>query len=159
MKRAAFVLTAVLLAGLSSPASAAEISRSLPVGVSVGSVWEVIGPFCAIAKWHPVVESCSEEVIDGATYRRLVTVDGAELLEKQLAHDDAITTYSYSIVESPLPVENYVSTLTVTDASGRTRITWQSTFAPKGVSEPDAVNVIAGIYDAGLLALKKRFGQ
>jgi hypothetical protein len=36
---------------------------------------------------------------------------------------------------------------------------WSSTFEPAGASEPEAVKVIRGIYEAGFENLRKMFGQ
>jgi hypothetical protein len=95
---------------------------------------------------------------DGAKIRTLTTKDGAVIVEKLTQWDDAGHAYGYAILESPLPVANYVSTIAVKDGAeaGTAAITWSSTFDPKGASEADASKVIGGIYDAGLSSLKAK---
>ena len=72
-----------------------------------------------------------------------------------MARDDAGRSYTYAILESPLPVADYESTIRVLDEGG-TVIAWNGTFAAKGAPDADAVAVIAGIYDAGLASLAEK---
>jgi hypothetical protein len=51
-------------------------------------------------------------------------------------------------VESPLPVENYRSTLSVMSEGDGAMIMWDGSFDAKGASDADAEGVIAGIYKA-----------
>ena len=67
-------------------------------------------------------------------------------------------SYRYAIEQSPLPVADYRSTLSVAEAGGKARVTWSSSFRPRGASEQEAARVVTGVYDAGLEALRKRFG-
>ena len=63
-------------------------------------------------------------------------------------------SYSYQIVESPLPVSGYESTLAVMDSGGGSMITWSGDFAAKGAPDDQALEVISGIYEAGLNRLR-----
>jgi hypothetical protein len=150
-------MRAVLVAGLitlGGPAMAAEVTRSIEIDAAPGRVWQTMGAFCSIADWHPVIAKCEEERIGGEPHRRLTTLDGGVLIEKLLSHDVDGMSYSYAIIESPLPVSNYESTIRVSEQGGKAVVTWRSTFEPKGTSEAEAVTVITGIYDAGLEKLK-----
>lgn len=149
----------VLLAGASTLAQAAEVSRNVSVDANPTEVWQVIGPFCAIADWYPGIETCEEELIGGTDHRRLGTADGGEFLEKLLQHDDASMSYSYAILEGPLPVADYSANLSVKDDGGDTVIVWQCSFEPAGVSEEEAMAVMTGVFDGGLEALRERFAK
>ena len=61
-------------------------------------------------------------------------------------------SYSYRIIESPLPVANYASTIAVEDEGGTT-IVWTGKFDAKGAPDADAIGVIEGIYQGGLDSL------
>ena len=79
-----------------------------------------------------------------------------EKLEK--AKEDG-QSYSYSIVESPLPVANYNATIKVTEAEGGgCTIEWSSEFEAEGAPEIDATEAIEGIYQACFDNLRKMFG-
>jgi len=159
MRDSTFIAGILLpLVGGTGAVMAAEVSRTATVNASPAEVWRVIGPFCAISDWYPGITTCAEERIGGATHRRLVTQDGAQFLEKLLEHDEAGMRYSYTIEQSPLPVADYRSTLAVAEAGGMAQLTWSSSFSPKGASEQEAEEVVTGVYDGGLEALRKRFG-
>src|SRR5262245_57557370 len=101
---------ASLTAGIST-ASADSLTRSIDVKGTPATVWSMIGPFCAIKDWHPLVGTCTE---DGKTppTRTLVTKDGkVTFVETQTARDDAQHTYSYNFVSSPFPVTEYIGTI------------------------------------------------
>jgi len=141
---------------LANPAAALEVSQSVEVQAPPEQVWALIGGFCSIAKWHPVVKQCSESQDDGAALRRLTTTDGAVLVEKRVQYSDEGMSYTYTIVDSPLPVAGYTSTLAVMGMGDGSMITWSGEFAAKGAPDEQAKDVIAGIYEAGLQALKDR---
>ena len=73
-----------------------------------------------------------------------------------MQYSDEGMSYTYVIVDSPLPVADYVSTLAVMGSGGGSMITWSGEFAAEGAPDAKAVEVISGIYQAGLAALKER---
>ncbi len=129
-----------------------RVERWLDLDADPAAVWAVIGDFGALADWHPAVEKCELVTIDGDVHRHLTLIDGALLLERLEETGDDF--YRYSIVEGPLPVADYLSTLTCFAHEGGCRVFWSSTFEPL---TPDADQVIAGIYEAGLASLRDRF--
>lgn len=160
---AAAVLSIWSVGGLSnaiSPASAAELIRSADVAATPSAVWSTIGPFCAIKDWHPVVGACTEDGKAPPT-RTLVTKDGkVTFVETQVARNEAGRTYSYNFVSSPFPVTEYVGTIRVSEnGSGMSTITWHGVYTPVSGKEKDAEAAFAGVYEAGLAALKTRFGK
>jgi uncharacterized protein YndB with AHSA1/START domain len=150
--RSTVLLVAVVL--FATPAAALQVSQSVEVAAPPEKVWDTISGFCSIAKWHPVVKQCTESAQNGAEMRKLETADGGVLVEKRVQYSDEGMSYTYVIVDSPLPVSNYVSTLAVMGSGDGSMITWSGEFAAKGAPEAKAVEVITGIYQAGLKALK-----
>ena len=146
------LLTTLVVAAFATPALALEVKKEKEIAATPDKAWAAIGEFCAIAKWHPVIASCETSTKDGATFRTLTTKDGAKFLEKLTAEDKAGHSYSYAIVESPLPVANYVSTLAakLDDDGDETELVWSSTFDAKGVPDDKAKEIVGGIYEAGL---------
>lgn len=153
------VFFSCMLMSLTGIAGAAEVSRNILVNAEASAVWQEVGPFCAIADWYPGIETCTEEELDGDLHRRLLTADGGEFLEKQLAHDDHAMSYSYAIMAGPLPVKEYEATFSVEESGDQAVIVWESTFEPDGVSGEEATNIMAGVYDTGLEAVKERFAR
>ena len=148
--------TALLLATglIAVPAQALEVRQTVAVTAPPEQVWQVIGDFCAIADWHPVVGQCAQSEQNGVAMRTLTTVDSGVLVEKRVQYSDEGMSYTYEIVESPLPVTDYVSTLAVMAGADGSLITWSGEFAAKDAPDEQAIEVISGIYQTGLAALK-----
>jgi len=132
----------------------AKVSRSVTLNAPYAEVWGVIGNFQGLADWHPAAESVTKEDIGGTEHRRIALNGGGEILEA--LHSEGDGHYSYTIVESPLPVTGYLSMLSAGEQDGKTVVTWGSTF--EGTAE-GAEDVVAGIYEAGFGALTERFGS
>ena len=139
----------------------AKVSLSTTLPVPARTVWDAIGGFNSLAKWHPAVAKSEETKEGAATIHRLTLHGGGSIVERLEGKDDKKRTYSYSIVAGPLPVAAYRATLHVEEnKDGKSsQVEWSSTFEPSGASEPEAVKVIRGIYEAGFENLRKMFGQ
>jgi len=148
------ILLAVLLTG--SSAMALDVKKSVDVAAAPDKAWAALGDFCGIGTWHPAVAKCDLQQKNGKTLRLLSLNGGGSILEQQAAWDDAGHSYGYTIVESPLPVANYASTIAVTANGAGSTITWSGRFDAKDAPDDKAKDVIAGIYDAGLSALKEK---
>ena len=97
------------------------------------------------------------ELEEGGTVRKVTLVYGVTILEKLEYHSDESRECSYSIVTSPLQVANYMATLKVTKHEEGSQVEWSGEFDPSGVSESEAVELVQGIYRAGLDHLKLVF--
>lgn len=138
-------------------AAALEVASSATVAGKPDAVWQKIGDFCAIQTWHPAISKCAQSEEGGATYRTLTTSDGGTVKEKLVEHTD--TSYTYDIIDLPLPVENYRATISVSAEGDRTRVDWKSSFDAKGKSDSEAKDVISGIYKAGLDKIAEMSGN
>ena len=136
-----------------------NLSTTLPVPARI--VWDAIGGFNSLARWHPAVAKSEETKQGAATIRRLTLHGGGSIVERLEAKDERKRTYTYSIVSGPLPVTGYEARLHVEEhKDGKScTVEWSSTFEPSGASEPEAVKVIRGIYEAGFESLRKMFGK
>jgi hypothetical protein len=137
----------------------ARVQESQSLKASVDEVWAVVGGFDALPDWHPAVKGSTLE--QGGRVRRLQLGDGNALIERLQAFSESERSYAYSIEQGPLPVARYRSLVRVSEEPGRIgcRVDWSGEFSPAGVSESEAVDIIAGIYRAGLDQLGQRFGR
>ena len=133
-----------------------KVSMTQDLNVSADQLWQMIGHFNALPDWHPAVEK-SELKEEGQT-RKLSLAGGGTIIEKLEHKDDHSRTYTYSIVDSPLPVKNYTSTIKVTGSGDSATVEWSSEFDAAGMPENDAMKAIQGVYEEGLNNLKKMFG-
>ena len=137
----------------------AKVSLSSHYPVSPEAIWQMIGSFNSLPEWHPAVAKCEIETEGDTTLRRLHLVGGGTILEKLEKSDKDGQSYTYSILESPLPVANYTSTIRVSEGEGGgCTIEWSSEFEAEGAPENDATKVIEGIYQTGFDNLRKMFG-
>ncbi|RAI00974.1 SRPBCC family protein [Acuticoccus sediminis] len=149
----ALTLGTSLAALVAGPSLAADAARSVTTSAAPAAAWEAVGDFCAIATWHPAVAKCELSEHDGTMRRTLSLEGGGTIVEDLVGRDDDAMEYTYKIIESPLPVANYESTIVVTADGDGSRIDWTGSFDPSGASEDEAVKVIDGIYEAGLTGI------
>lgn len=154
MRRAAMMFVAVAALGVSGCGdSSIEVRKAVDVNAEPEAVWAAIGGWCAINDWHPAIEQCEATEEDGETRRVLTTGDGGKINERQTDKDDM--SYTYKIIDSPLPVENYKAKFAVEKGSdGGSKVSWEASFDPKGDAKK-AEETIAGIFDAGMTGIKK----
>ena len=132
----------------------AKVDMKTNLNVTADEVWKLIGGFNTLPDWHPAIEK--SELEEEGSMRRLSLAGGGTIMEKLEKLDDNERVYSYSIIDSPLPVSNYKATIRVKeDDEGKTTVEWSSEFEAKGAAENEAMDVIAGIYQAGFDNLKK----
>lgn len=93
-----------------------EVYVSAIIDASLEKVWEVIRDFNALPHWHPLVATSrieDDRPADaiGCIRNFQVAGSGETIREQLLALSEVEHFYTYSILESPLPVKDYVATL------------------------------------------------
>ncbi|ELY3087617.1 SRPBCC family protein [Klebsiella aerogenes] len=135
----------------------ANTTVSIGIPASVDQVWQLMGGFDSLPDWLPFIPK--SVVSEGGRVRTLTTSDGGTVIERLEAFDNRQRSYSYSIIQAPFPVVDYLSTIAVvaTADSNITRVEWSGSFTPVNVSDADAEALFSGIYRDGLQALKNNF--
>jgi hypothetical protein len=135
-----------------------EVCRELRLATSAERVWRLVGDFCPTRQWNADIVSCriaSGSNNERGAVRELTVRNGATVRERLVGRDSAARSFSYVIDQSPLPVENYYATLSVSDANGGSVVRWKCTFeAAPGADIAAARAIIEGIYDVGLKSLR-----
>lgn len=128
----------------------AEVKVSKRYEVPRQTMWERIGDPAKISEWHPAIETT--EMRDGGKTRIDTIAGGGRVSETIL--EQAERHHTYRIDESPLPVANLIGTIRVRDESEDACIVeWDATFEPIAIPENEAVELVRGIFQAGLDAL------
>ncbi len=127
--------------------------------VSPDRIWELIGGFGSLPDWIPVIATL--DLKKGGRVRRFSTTDGAEFTERLVSFDEAQRSYTYEIVQAPIPVGDYRSNLSVrkNDTERGSVVEWSGEFKPIGVSEQEAISLVSGIYRNGLDAIGRHFAD
>ncbi|HEX5079847.1 MAG TPA: SRPBCC family protein [Geminicoccaceae bacterium] len=144
----------------------ARAHASSVINAPIERVWEHIRDFNALPDWNPGIASSVIE--DGGPsdrvgcIRRLELKGGGTIREQLLELSDLGHHYSYSILESPLPVANYRATLRLRKISdgNRTFGEWSATFdpnPPEKQAEAEAM-ISKAVFQGGFDAIKKHFG-
>jgi hypothetical protein len=133
----------------------ATASAFIDIPASADQVWQLIGGFNSLPDWLPFIPH--SELSEGGRVRSLQTADGAVVVERLQAFDDAAKTYSYSIVQAPFPATDYLAIIRVEAQGQGARVTWSGQFAPVGVSDEEVVALFTGIYQGGLEALRANY--
>ena len=128
----------------------------------VEAVWGVLRDFNGHDKWHPPV--AESQVERGWTSDRVGCVrrfrlrDGSELRERLLTLSDADLAYSYCLLDTPIPLFNYVAhvrLMPVTDGD-RTFWEWESRFTTRAGEEAQMTGMVGEqIYQAGFDAIRR----
>ncbi|ACB78319.1 conserved hypothetical protein [Methylorubrum populi BJ001] len=139
-----------LMALVTTPAFALEVTKTTTVAASPDKVWKTIGGFCGIGDWHPVVEKCALSKKGDKEERTLSLKGGGTIVEQEQSRDDKKMDYTYTILSGPLPVEDYKSTIMVEKDGSGSKVTWTGNFKAKGAPDDKAKEAIAGVYEAGL---------
>jgi hypothetical protein len=129
----------------------ATASASIDIPASADQVWQLIGGFNSLPDWLPFIPH--SVLSEGGRVRSLQTADGAVVVERLEAFDNAAKTYSYSILQAPFPATDYLATISVEAQGQGSRVTWSGRFAPVDVSEEEVAALFTGIYQGGVEAL------
>lgn len=157
----------VALLGLFPAASALagntlKVDESIILAAKPAEVWKVLGDYGKLEGWHPVI--AKTEITKGTNnrvgaVRSLETKDGAKIVEELLSYDTKKMSMAYKFIESPLPVTDYRSMLSVVPAGKGSRVRWQGSFKANGVEDSKAREIFVGIYKAGFDGLRQQFGE
>ena len=142
-----------------------KVVKSTILDAPVETVWEVLRDFNGHDQWHPIVQ---DSVIEkGWTADRIGCVrrfhlqDGAELRELLLTLSDADMAFSYCLLDTPVPLLNYVAHVRlapVTDGD-MTFWHWESRFdTPEGREAELRQMVSQNVYQGGFDAIRAHLG-
>ena len=143
-----------------------KIVRSTIIDAPIERVWAVLRDFNSHDQWHAVVDESRIEAGQSSSQLGCVRAfrlkDGNFIREQLLTLDDVQHKSTYCIVESTVPLQRYVATVTlkpVTDGQ-RTFWHWESTFATPPGRERELRDMVAqGVYEAGFENLRRHLRQ
>ena len=142
-----------------------KVSKSTILEAPVETVWEVLRDFNGHDQWHPIV---ADSVIEKGwpsdrvgCVRRFHLQDGSELRELLLTLSDADMAFSYCLLDTPLPLLNYVAHVRlapVTDGD-MTFWHWESRFDTPAGREAELQQLVAeNVYQGGFDAIRAHLG-
>jgi len=144
----------------------AKVYTSTVIAAPVADVWRVVRDFNGLPDWTPfVADSRIEQNMPSdkiGCIRNFTLKDGGRIREQLLGLSDYDFTCTYSILESPMGVENYIATLSlspITDGNA-TFAEWQAEFDCEPDREAALIQQVGGgVFQGAFDALKSRFGR
>lgn len=140
-----------------------RVYASSVIDAPAAKVWEKVRDFNALPRWHPRIRESRIE--NGEPSDKVGCVrdfrlqNGDRLREKLLGLSDYDMFCTYSILESPMPLTDYIATLRLTPISDgdRTFIEWTAEFDCAAEAAAELVDGIGNnVFQAGFDALKRQ---
>ena len=143
----------------------ARVYVSSVVPAPASRVWERVRDFNGLPKWHPRIrDSRIEDALPSdkvGCIRNFNLQNGDNIREQLLGLSDYDMFCTYAILDSPMPLEDYIATLRLTPVTEGDRcfVEWSAEFSCDPNEEQDLVSGIGGnVFQAGFDALKRHFG-
>lgn len=143
----------------------ARVFISSVIKAPAAKVWERVRDFNGLPKWHPRIRDSRIE--DGlpsdkvGCIRNFNLQNGDNIREQLLGLSDYDLFCTYGILESPMPLTDYVATLRLTPITDGDRCfaEWSAEFDCDPANETDLVSGIGtNVFQGGFDALKRHFG-
>ena len=144
----------------------ASVYVSSVINASADKVWDRVRDFNALAVWHPRIRDSRIEESQPADkigcIRNFNLQNGDNIREQLLGLSDYDKFCTYAILESPMPLTDYVATLRLTPITDGDRCftEWSADFLCAPDVEADLTHGIAtNVFQGGFDALKRHFGE
>jgi len=143
----------------------ARVYVSDVIDAPVDKVWALARDYNGHGDWHPII--ARSEIEEGrpsdqvGCVRAFTTADGGFLRERLLSFSDREHSFTYSILESPMPIENYVASFRCTPVTegDRTFVEWWAEFDVDPKDEADIRQRVGrNTFAAGIRAIAERVG-
>ncbi|OYY12836.1 MAG: MxaD family protein [Rhizobiales bacterium 35-68-8] len=139
-----------------------HVVRSTIIDTPVDRLWSVLRDFNGHDKWHPIVAWSEIERANPSDrvgcVRRFQLRDGSELREQLLTLSDLEMTFSYCLLDTLIPLFNYVAhvrLLPVTDGN-RSFWHWESRFTTPPGREAELTRIVGDeVYTNGIEAVRR----
>lgn len=131
------------------------LNANIPAPAS--EVWKVVGDFNGLTKFSPAIAQSTVEGEGVGALRTLQLAEGGTIVERLESYDADERTLSYSIVESPLPLKDYLSTMRVATTDEGCHVEWGGTCEADGATDHEVEQLLLGIYSGGLTSLGELF--
>jgi hypothetical protein len=140
-----------------------KIYTSSVIDAPADRVWAVVRDFNGMPKWHPIIrDSRIESSLPSdrvGCIRNFNLKDGGNIREQLLALSDFDYSCTYSILESPMGVRDYIATLKLTPITDgdRSFVEWTAEFDCDPERERQLADLVGnGVFQAGFDSLKRQ---
>ncbi len=135
-----------------------DVKVSERIEAKAEAVWDLFRDFGGVARFNEGLERCELDGEGIGAVRTLTLPGGVTLRERLEALDDAARRLQYSILDGPIPVRDYLSTVEVHADGEGCQVDWSSHFEPVGMPDAQARELIEGVYRGGLAGIRRALG-
>ena len=139
-----------------------EVYVSSLIDAPLERAWKLLRDFNALPRWHPrVATSRIEDDLPadaiGCVRNFQLTDTGETIRERLLALSDVEHSCTYSILDAPLPVSNYVATVRLrrVTTTNQTFGEWRARFDTPAGEEESTVSSVTRIFEEGFASIVK----
>lgn len=135
-------------------------TREITVPATPHRVWDLVGRFDAIHRWHPDVPQPSLTGDPAAPGTRRVFGAGTqqEMTEELISVDDQARRMVYRLVDPAFPITGHTAEIVVHSADGGSRVTWTASFdATDEVAQQVEKAMGDGVFVPGLHGIAETF--
>jgi len=143
----------------------ASLYVSSVIDAPIDKVWDRVRDFNGLPVWHPRIrDSRIEESLPAdkvGCIRNFNLQSGDNIREQLLGLSDYDKFCTYTILDSPMPLSDYVATLRLTPVTDGDRcfIEWSADFQCSVENEAELIgNIGSNVFQGGFDALKRYFG-
>lgn len=141
-----------------------KIHVSSLISAPVERVWQYIRDFNSLPEWFPgVVDShieAGKTAGQEGCVRNFGLEGGPRIREQMLELSDRDHRCRYKMIESPLPISNYVATVRLSAGDGAvTQMEIVSQFDCGEAHEKEMVGMLTSTYQGAFELVKKHFGK
>jgi hypothetical protein len=143
----------------------ARVYVSSVINAPAKKVWNRVRDFNGLPKWHPRIrDSRIEDALPSdkvGCIRNFHLQNGDTIREQLLGLSDYDLFCTYAILESPMPLTDYVATLKLTPVTDGDRcfVEWTAEFNCDPDKEQELVSGVGqNVFQGGFDALKRHFG-
>ena len=138
-----------------------SVNKTAAFDVPVQMIWAKVRDFNALPKHHPAVEdSYIEDGQDGhqvGCIRRFYLKQGGMFREQLLKLDEKQHLCVYAILESPIPVRNYIATIQLKplNEGASTLMEWNAQFECDSSQVQEMESWVGNVFEDGFQCLEK----
>ncbi len=143
-----------------------KVFVSSVIDASTANVWNIVRDFNGMPSWHPAI---ARSTIEGGRpsdavgcIRSFYLADGTHIREQLLSLSDFDFSFSYSILEAGLDLQNYVAAMKLTPVTDgdRTFAEWSAEFDTSAGKETEMAGIVSqNVFQAGFDALKDQLAK
>jgi len=131
-----------------------QIVESVLIAEKSADLWNEIGTFGAVGRWHPMLAKVDSEGDREGCRRVAEARDGSRQTERLMEFAAGQHFYRYMMEATAMPVRDYIGEFRIEDCADQTsRVVWSARFRLASAEAAGATDAVRSFLRAGLDSL------